>query len=246
MGAAVFDLSPLDLVGLAWFGIAWIGYSLVVREATRRRRCLSAAMDEQRRRWMRTMLKRDLRMIDTAIMAGLQNGTAFFASTALLAIGGGFALLGSTDQVYGVFRDLALEDEIPRGVFEFKALGLTAMFIYGFFKFAWSYRLFNYATIFLGAVPGAAHAHDPETIAAADRAGEFTVSAGRHFNHGLRSFFFALGYLGWFVNAWFFIAATALVFVVLVHRQFFSVSARIALAALDAPPSAPPAPQATS
>ena len=27
-------------------------------------------------------------------------------------------------------------------------------------------------------------------------------SAGRHFNRGQRAFFFALGYLGWFVSPW--------------------------------------------
>ena len=27
-------------------------------------------------------------------------------------------------------------------------------------------------------------------------------AAGRHFNRGQRAFFFALGYLGWFVSPW--------------------------------------------
>ena len=44
--------------------------------------------------------------------------------------------------------------------------------------------------------------------------------AGRHFNRGQRAFFFALGYLGWFVNAWVFIAATLAVLIVVANRQF--------------------------
>ena len=39
------------------------------------------------------MLDREARMVDMQIMASLQNGTAFFASTSLIAIGGGLALL---------------------------------------------------------------------------------------------------------------------------------------------------------
>ena len=43
------------------------------------------------------MLDRDMRMFDMQIMASLQNGTAFFASTSLLAIGGALTLLRSPD-----------------------------------------------------------------------------------------------------------------------------------------------------
>jgi uncharacterized membrane protein len=47
-----------------------------------------------------------------------------------------------------------------------------------------------------------------------------TTLAGRHFNRGQRAFFFALGYLGWIVNAWLFMAATAAVRVVIALRQY--------------------------
>ena len=41
------------------------------------------------------MLTREVRIIDTQIMASLQNGTAFFASTSLIAVGGALTLLRS-------------------------------------------------------------------------------------------------------------------------------------------------------
>ena len=40
----------------------------------------------------------------------------------------------------------------PR-LWEIKAIGLAVIFVYAFFKFAWSYRLFNYVAILLGAMP---------------------------------------------------------------------------------------------
>jgi uncharacterized membrane protein len=92
-------------------------------------------------------------MIDTQILAGLQNGTAFFASTSIFAIGGCFALLGATDRVDIIFRELPLVDYSGRAAFELKVAGLTAMFAYAFFKFGWAYRLFNYCTILFGALP---------------------------------------------------------------------------------------------
>ena len=52
------------------------------------------------------MLVRDNRIIDTTIMASLQNGTAFFASTSLIALGGALTLLRSTDDVLPLFADM--------------------------------------------------------------------------------------------------------------------------------------------
>ena len=114
---------------------------------------LTQAMNAQREAWMRTMARRELRMIDTGIMNGLQQGTAFFASSSILAIGGCFALLGATEQVLSVLSDLPFVGQPARGVFETKVLGPVVLLAYSFFKFGWSYRLFNYCSILIGAVP---------------------------------------------------------------------------------------------
>jgi uncharacterized membrane protein len=50
------------------------------------------------------------------------------------------------------------------------------------------------------------------------------TEAGRHFNSGQRAFFFALGYLGWFLGPLPFIATTAAILVVMWRRQFISDS----------------------
>ena len=223
--------SPIDLAAIGWFICAWIVYSLVVTRFSGTGRSLSSAMDVQRRRWMQNMAKRDLRMIDTGIMSGLQSGTAFFASTSLLAIGGSFALLNSTDHVYDVLRDLSLSPASPRSLFEVKAAGLSLIFGFAFFEFGWAYRLFNYASILVGATPSAAHAGEAAAIAAAERAASFSIAAGRHFNHGLRAFFFAVGYLGWFVDGWALIVTTTAILLVQLYRQFLSPSARLVIEA---------------
>ena len=103
------------------------------------------------------------------------------------------------------------------------------IFVYAFFKFAWSYRLFNYAAILLGAVPRLREHDTPEALAAARRAAAMNTVAGKHFNRGQRAFFFALAYLGWFVSPYAFVGATAAVLLVIWRRQFASD----AIAALD-------------
>jgi uncharacterized membrane protein len=181
---------------------------------------LNYRMDRHRAEWTRRMLERDMRMLDGQIMGSLQNGTAFFASTSLLAIGGTFAILGSTEDVLAVFETLPFGIETSRAVWEMKVIGLLVIFVYAFFKFSWSYRLFNYGAILMGATPEAQDAKKKSAHAAADRVARMTTLAGRHFNRGQRAFFFALAYLGWFMSAWVFIVATAAVLLVIALRQF--------------------------
>ena len=213
-------LAPFDWFVLTVFVLCWFSYAWLVDYTPWRGRTLTAAMDRQRYVWMETMLRRDLRMIDTAIIAGLQNGTAFFASTSLLAIGAAFALLTTSEQVLGVVEDLPFGLTVSRAAWELKALGMLAIYAYAFFKFQWSYRLFNYFSILIGAVPPTAERDTPEARAAIERASQMSVLAGRHFTRGQRAFFFSVGFLGWFVNAWLFLAVTLIVVIALCRRQF--------------------------
>lgn len=221
--------TPLDLIALASFLFGWIAFVLAAENLVGGRPTLNSSMNAQRERWMRAMASRELRMIDTGIMSGLQQGTAFFASSCLLAIGGCFALLGSTDAVLDVLGDLPATGPVVRTAFEAKVLGLIAILSYAFFKFGWSYRLFNYCSILIGAVPVLRDGKeiDPgEMEAAVRRAARMNILAGKHFNAGLRGVFFSIGYLGWFVGPAVFLATTVFVLVVLIRRQFFSAARR--------------------
>jgi uncharacterized membrane protein len=168
------------------------------------------------------MMLRENRIVDANIMSSLQNGTAFFASTSLLAIGGVLTLLGSTDDAVSALADLPFGFTTTRLAWEVKVIGLAVIFVYAFYKFAWSYRIFNYAAILVGAVPQVHGGNRDQARAAAQRAAAMSVVAGRHFNRGQRAFFLALAYLGWFVSPYIFMAGTAACLYVMWRRQFAS------------------------
>src|SRR5918998_770691 len=198
----VLGFSGLDLVALAFFVVAWLSYHIAVEVTPARHRGLNVRMDEHRHLWMEQMLMRENRIVDANIMSSLQNGTAFFASTSLLAIGGVLTLLRATDDVVSAMADMPFGVTTTRIAWEVKVIGLAIIFVYAFYKFAWSYRIFNYAAILVGAVPRADDRHREDAKAAIRRAAAMNVVAGRHFNRGQRAFFFALAYLGWFVSAY--------------------------------------------
>jgi len=214
--------SPLDLIALAVFVGAWIIYAILLEWTPHGRNGLNARMDAFRDAWMLRMLEREMRMVDGQIMASLQNGTAFFASTSLLAIGGALTLLRSPDELLTVVAALPLGMPSSRILWEIKTIGLVVIFIYAFFKFAWCYRLYNYVAIMIGAMPPFTEKDSEEARSHAIHTGKLCESAGRHFNRGQRAFFFALGYLGWFVSAWLFMATTAAVVAVMWQRQYTS------------------------
>ncbi|MGB7433635.1 MAG: DUF599 family protein, partial [Ahrensia sp.] len=207
--------------------IAWLVFEIVNDYSPVRKHSLSFLMAERRRAWMLEMAGRDLRMIDTQIMQSLQNGAAYFGTASILAIGGCFALLGATDQVLQIYRDLPISNAVTRQLFELKVFGVTVIFVYAFFKFGWAYRLFNYCSILVGAVPmrdnGSAEARDKAALAAA----EMNIIASRHFTAGLRAIFFALAYLGWFIGPWMLMVTTVFVMAVLARRNYFSKARRI-------------------
>jgi uncharacterized membrane protein len=225
----VTGFSLVDYASLAFFGAAWLTYHLGVETTRAGGRSLNRLMDGYRHLWMERMLTRENRMVDTSIMAALQNGTAFFASTSLIAVGGALTLFKYTDDVLTVFAEVPFGLATTRLAWELKVIGLAVIFVYAFFKFAWSYRLFNYAAILMGAVPLQRDEATPQALAAVRRVASLHVVAGKHFNRGQRAFFFALAYLGWFISAYVFMAATAAVLYVIWRRQFASD----AIAALD-------------
>jgi len=216
----------LDLVALGWFVAAWTGYAVLVEYVPQKRLSLNATMNSYREVWMRRMLDREMRMVDMQVMAALQNGTAFFASTSLFAIGGALTILRSTDEMLHVVATLPIGIQTTRTLWEIKAIGLAVVFVYAFFKFAWSYRLFNYVVILLGATPPPNEKDTQEAETHVQRTALLFGAAGRHFNHGQRAFFFALGYLGWFVSPYVFMATTAAVVFVMWWRQFASDARR--------------------
>ena len=222
-------LGTADLLALGFFAAAWAAFTLVIDHLHSRFVCLSGLMAQRRREWMLALADREVRIVDTAILTGLQQGAAYFGTVAILAIGGCLAALGAADQAVTVFEDLPSLDPVSRSLIEVKLAGLTLIFVYSFFKFGWSYRLFNYCSILIGTVQQERDADAKTRRAQALRAGEMNILAGRHFNAGQRALFMALAYLGWFLGPAALCLSTAAVIAVLTRRQFFSSARRVAL-----------------
>src|ERR1700721_4253060 len=97
------------ILAVGFFILEWTVYALTLEHSAYGRDSLSARMHVYREVWIRRMLDRETRMVDMQIMGSLQNGTAFFASSSLIAVGGALALLRSTNDALTVLGALPID-----------------------------------------------------------------------------------------------------------------------------------------
>ena len=225
------DFELWDAIGLAVFALAWIGFTAYVHLETRRGRSLTGAVGRMRIRWMETMLRREVRIVDVQILAALLSNVTFFASTSILILAGLFAALGAADRAVELVTDLPFAAQSSRALWEVKIAVMVAIFIYAFFKFGWAIRLHSYCSVLVGAVPPAGEDGE-EGRRTAISAAHLSTTASAHFNDGVRAYYFGLAALAWFVNPVLLIPASIWVVLVLYRREFHSHSMRLIQIAL--------------
>ncbi len=217
-------LSGLDVIALLVSFVVWTGYTLVARLPRFNRYSLAYTTEQLRFKWMRRMCETEVRVADASLMGNLMRSVAFFASASILVLTGLVALIGSGERAFEVFQTLPFHDRTDNlGQFETKAVLLVTVFIYAFFQITWSLRQFNYTCIMIGAAPRVADS-DHEKDVFARNAARLGAMAADSFNLGLRSYYFALAMLSWFISSWLFMAASILVVYVTFRREFRSKS----------------------
>lgn len=215
------DVAALAILVLLWGVIGWrIEHSGPKSPST------SSIMADYRRDWMAQMIARDVRIFDAQTIGTLRQGTSFFASTCVIAIGGTLALIGNAEQVAGVAEDLT-DASAPAIVWEMKLLVIVAFLTNAFLKFVWSNRLFGYCSVVVGATPN--DPTDAKAAAFGRKAAELNIAAARSFNRGLRAIYFGLAAVAWLAGAIPLIIAAFVTCGVIWRREFASVSRKVLL-----------------
>ncbi|WP_373354643.1 DUF599 domain-containing protein [Pseudoroseicyclus sp. CXY001] len=214
--------TPWDLAALAFLALAWLAIGWRI-EHPGRTPSVTVLMADYRRDWMRQYAARDNRIFDAQLLGTLRQGTSFFASTSLLAIGAVLAVVGNTAPLQSVAEDLG-GGPAPALVWQMKLLVVALFLAQAFLKFVWSHRLFGYCAVVMGAVPAPG---EPGGEARAGQAAELNIRAAWNFNRGLRAMYFALAATAWLLGAAALALAIALTVWVLWSREFASQSRKL-------------------
>jgi uncharacterized membrane protein len=218
---STLSLPWIDLAALAWFAAWWMGYVRYTDYREIRQPTLRRQMDKFIRQWLARMVERENRMLDVNVIRNLSRASQFFASTTMLILGALVALMGYAEQAAGVLAELPFTQQVSERVWELKILLLILIFVYAFFKFSWSIRQYGMGTILVGAtykVPDEAEHYAPHI----DRVATVVSFASGNFNNGLRSYYFGVAALSWFLHPVLMMIFTVGVVYVLYQREFRS------------------------
>lgn len=217
--------TPLDAAAVALLLAAFAAIGWLIEHPPASRPSVSVLMEGYRRAWMREFVTREPRIFDANVIDSLRQGTAFFASACMIALGGGIALIGNSERLQGLAEDLTLPAQAV--AIEIKVILVLLFVANAFLKFVWAHRLFGYCSVLMAAVPN--DPADPTAFHRAAQAGEINITAARGFNRGMRSVYFGLGALGWLLGPLALIATAAATTIVLARREFASRSRSVML-----------------
>ncbi|TBR38058.1 DUF599 family protein [Marinomonas agarivorans] len=214
----------IGLITLLFFFASWFGYSLYAHYQSKRRDCLVSIMHQLRLAWMLRLLKRDNRIGDVSIMANLERSSLFFASSSLLIVAGLFTAFNYSEKALGIISEFYLLAPSSRQEWELKVVILIVIFAYAFFTFTWSVRQYNFGSVLVGSAPMATERGftEEERDAYAIHMAEVCSLAANQFNYGLRAYYFAMAFSGWFLGPHFCIISALIVIYILYRREFRS------------------------
>ncbi len=214
----------LDGLAFLWMLMLWLGYTLFANYQARNHSCLASVLKMYRKQWVMRMLTRVSRIADANLLNQLRSSVSFFASTTMLIVAGLVTGMAASDQGVAILSHLPLSATATREHWEYKIMVMIAIFIYAFFEFSWSLRLYNYVAVLFGSAPLPEEVEEvPGRSEAFSETASRTISlAAKHFNYGLRAYYFGLATLVWFVTVWCYLALVTGVVLMLYRREFHS------------------------
>jgi uncharacterized membrane protein len=244
-----------DWAALGLFVLGWVAYAGFASWRAKVERTLLSSTNHYRKLWMYQVTFRDQRIVDAAITQNLAASPSFWASTTILVLGGLLAVLGTSEKATELVQDLPFAARTSMLVFDLKIMVLLAVFVYAFFRFTWSMRVYSFGAIMVGSAPNVEVFDEGKASRAefADRAGAMMGMAAESFADGLRAYYMSFAVIGWFVSPGVFVALTLTVLWVLYRREFRSDVSKVLKAdtrmsaALSSPvrePQHPPLPSA--
>lgn len=225
LGILEHSFTGLDTAAFLLLIVAWLGMGFIGECPPSWRPSVNYLMKDYRHRWMVEFLTRDPRIFDISLIDSLRQGTAFFVSGSMIAIGGGVALIGNTATLQGLAQDLTIGAETTQ--LRIKLIVVVGLMANALLKFIWAHRLFGYCAIMMAAIPN--DHTNPAAMPRAAQAAEINITSARNYNRGLNSVYYALAGLAWLIGSWPLIACVVGTTAMLVRREFFSVSRDVIL-----------------
>ncbi len=232
------NVNPLDIFSFIWFITCWFGYSLFARRAAKKRNSLSSVLYRYRKEWVKKLATSGMSEVDAELLGSLEKQVSFLASTSLLILASLVTVLSTASDMFMNMGSLWFVTEVSVEIVQMKLLLMIFIFVYGFFTFTWALRQYGFCFILFGSSFNTVKYYKENANYQAQAVkrdfkamAKVLDRAAHSYNYGIRAYYFAMAALAWFINDWIFIAACAVVVLVLYRREFKSSSLQAMVAA---------------
>ncbi|WP_440874257.1 DUF599 domain-containing protein [Thalassotalea sp. PLHSN55] len=212
----------LDIFAFAVFITCWFGYTLFARKKAKTTDCIARSLHQNRIHWMTQMLSHELRVGEASLLANLERNIAFFASTTLLVLAGVLALFGQVEKLADILESIPFAQSSLTFAIQIKLALLGCIFVMAFFQFTWSMRQYGFVNVMIGAAPYDKSGTNENLKKYAKQVAVVQDQAAHAYNYGLRSYYFSLAAICWFLSPSALMIASILVVYTLYKREFTS------------------------
>ncbi|QDE30349.1 MULTISPECIES: DUF599 domain-containing protein [Shewanella] len=226
-------ISWLDALALSIFLGSWIGYTSFARRKAKNTNCIARVMHQQRIHWMSQVITKEVRVGDAALLGNLERNIAFFASSTLLVLAGVLTLFSQVEKLETVIGSIPYTASPNHALIQVKLALLASIFVLAFFQFTWSMRQYGFVNIMIGAVPLDKTGTDETALGYARQVAVVQDQAAHSYNYGLRSYYYSMAALCWFMHPGMLIFSSLFVVYTLYQREFNS-KAVVAITAAQA------------
>jgi uncharacterized membrane protein len=216
-------MTLIDISAASLFFACWVLYEPVLKRLSARHGGINSDMGEVRAAWIRRLLKREVRIMDTNLLGHLLSSASFFASTNLLIIAAAAGLFFGGEAMLQNLDGVILVSAAPTWLIEVKIALVLVALSRGLLEFIWAIRQLNYCLALLGSAPEwtEPERHDDFAGAFADVLNPAFAS----FNKGVRAYYFALAAAAWIASPWAMAFGAAAASALLLRRQLASPAA---------------------
>jgi uncharacterized membrane protein len=176
-----------------------------------------------RERWVRQMLRRDIRVTDASLLANQERVVGFFASTTMIILAAVFTALSASSQIADITNHLPLAQQQSASQVQLKLIVIALVLVYAFFMITWSLRQYGFAAVMMGSAPTPDEDiddNDKERFVGA--MARLLDTAGHDNNKGLRAYYFCLAMVFWLIHPYLYMVISSVTVLILAQREFNS------------------------
>ncbi len=189
---------PMDCVAFVVLLAFTVGYHIMYYHLVRTypHRIFKGRINQVRKAWVAKIFEENAGVLAVQTLRNVTMAASFLTTAAVILIGGMISLLLNLDSTRHIF--LADSGQVTNPALLLKLTCLIVLFIATLFYFALCVRLLNHVAMLMGAPPDAirdAVGEDPVTYVY-----RLHAKAGRHYSFGMRSIFFLIPTVIWFLG----------------------------------------------